>query len=89
MTSVFAVDFRVACRPGVTNRTGSPGEPFMGLLLERKGMYGHPDHDFRSPIAFLNQSPLGFVSKLHSNSRARFGVRPVRVSGILDKRHTG
>jgi hypothetical protein len=29
------------------------------------------------------------VSKLHSNSRARFGVRPVRVSGILDKRHTG
>jgi Protein of unknown function (DUF1706) len=29
------------------------------------------------------------VSKLHSNSRARFGVRPVRASGILDKHHTG
>jgi hypothetical protein len=82
---------RFARHPGGTNRTGSPVSRLMGLLLERKGMYGHRDHDPRgdSPIDFLNQSPLGLVSKLHSNSRARFGVRPVRVSGILGKRHTG
>lgn len=54
-------------------------------------MYGYRDHATRgdSPIGSLNQSPLGFMSKLHSNSRARFGVRPVWVSGILSKRHTG